>query len=296
MTDPQAALKELRLKHSFFVGIDSDGCAFDTMELKHKECFIPNTVYYYGLQSVSKYVREVAEFVNLYSEWRGINRFPGLKMTVDLLAARPEVERRGTRLRNMDTLGRFIESGKPLSNPSLSEEVATTGDPDLRLALEWSESVNRDIARMVHGVSPFPGVRECLEELSGRADMMVVSATPMSALKSEWEEHDLTRYVALLAGQEFGSKKETLAAAVRAGVSRDKMLVIGDAPGDLQAARANGCLFYPIVPGDEEASWSRLLEEGLEKFFSGRFAGEYELARIETFLDRLPSTPPWRQR
>ena len=37
-------------KHDFLVGIDSDGCAFDTMEVKHKECFIPNIINSYGLQ------------------------------------------------------------------------------------------------------------------------------------------------------------------------------------------------------------------------------------------------------
>ena len=47
------------------------------MELKHKECFIPNTINYWGLQGVSKYAREAAEFVNLYSKSRGVNRFPG---------------------------------------------------------------------------------------------------------------------------------------------------------------------------------------------------------------------------
>jgi hypothetical protein len=47
-------------KHDYLVGIDSDGCAFDTMELKHKECFIPNIINYFELQGVSKYARETA--------------------------------------------------------------------------------------------------------------------------------------------------------------------------------------------------------------------------------------------
>ena len=58
---------EITPTKDFFVGVDSDGCAFDTMELKHKECFIPHTISYYNLQSVSKYAREAAEFVDLYS-------------------------------------------------------------------------------------------------------------------------------------------------------------------------------------------------------------------------------------
>ena len=86
--DPAKELKEFKPKHKFFVGIDSDGCAFDTMEIKHKECFIPNIIQYWGLQAVSKYAREAAEFVNLYSEWRGINRFPAIMMVFDLLRDR----------------------------------------------------------------------------------------------------------------------------------------------------------------------------------------------------------------
>ena len=52
---------QLERERDFFVGIDSDGCVFDTMELKHKECFIPAFIQHYGLQGVSKYAREAAE-------------------------------------------------------------------------------------------------------------------------------------------------------------------------------------------------------------------------------------------
>src|SRR3990172_7497588 len=95
---------QLTRQHDFLVGIDSDGCAFDTMELKHKECFIPNIVKFFDLQSVSKYAREAAEFVNLYSKWRGINRFPALLMVIDLLADRPEVVRSGVQLPDLSEL------------------------------------------------------------------------------------------------------------------------------------------------------------------------------------------------
>ena len=47
-------LVEFEPKHSFFVGIDSDGCAFDAMEIKHKECFIPNIIKSYNLAAISK--------------------------------------------------------------------------------------------------------------------------------------------------------------------------------------------------------------------------------------------------
>ena len=61
-------LRTSSASRDFFIGIDSDGCVFDTMEVKHKECFIPNIIKHYGLAAISKYVREAAELINLYSQ------------------------------------------------------------------------------------------------------------------------------------------------------------------------------------------------------------------------------------
>ena len=44
---------------------------------------------YFGLQPVSKYAREVWDFVNLYSKTRGVNRFPALIRALNLLRVRP---------------------------------------------------------------------------------------------------------------------------------------------------------------------------------------------------------------
>ena len=97
MTDYKAALRSLESSREFFVGIDSDGCAFDSMELKHKECFCPNTINYFELQAVSKYAREAWDFVNLYSRTRGCNRFLALLYVLEYLRQRPEVQRRVSR-------------------------------------------------------------------------------------------------------------------------------------------------------------------------------------------------------
>ena len=70
--------------------------------------------------------------------------------------------------------------------------------------------------------------------------------------------------------------------------------MIGDAPGDLKAARANDALFYPVNPGDEAASWQRFRDEAAEKFFSGQYAGAYEKALIDEFMGYLPAKPPWQ--
>jgi phosphoglycolate phosphatase-like HAD superfamily hydrolase len=293
-SSPQDRLLAFKRQHSYFVGIDSDGCVFDTMEIKHKECFIPNIIKYWKLQAISKYARAAAEFVNLYSKWRGINRFPALTKAFELLRDWPEPMRRGVKLINWTPLQNWIDSGATLGNPALEVEVAKTGDPILRLTLEWSKAVNRSIAEMVEGVPPFPYLRESVEKLSRRADIICVSATPGEALEREWQEHNIAKYAAVICGQEMGSKKEHLKLAAGGKYEKDCVLMIGDAPGDLSAARANGALFFPVNPGHEEESWERFNREAIERFFNHTYAGAYEASLIAEFETLLPATPPWQ--
>ena len=293
-SSPKDKLLAFRAQHTFFVGIDSDGCVFDTMEIKHKECFIPNIIKHWNLQAISKYARAAAEFVNLYSKWRGINRFPALTRALELLRDWPEPMRRGAKLPDWAPLQKWIDSGATLGNPALEAEVAKSGDPVLKRTLDWSKAVNKAIAEMVEGVPPFPFFRESVEKLSKKADIICVSATPGEALEREWREHDIARYAAVIAGQEMGSKKEHLKLAAGSKYEKDHVLMIGDAPGDLAAARANGALFYPINPGHEDASWERFLNEAADRFFNGTYAGEYEAKLIAEFEKLLPETPPWK--
>jgi phosphoglycolate phosphatase-like HAD superfamily hydrolase len=280
---------EIEPQHEFFVGIDSDGCVFDSMELKHKECFIPNIINHYDLQAISKYAREAAEFVNLYSKSRGINRFPALIETLEWLQRRPEVKARGVQIEIPRTLVDWIQAETKLGNPALEKKVTETGDPELQRALRWSIAVNETVAGMVRGVPPFPMVKESLAKLRDSADMVVCSATPNEALEAEWSEHDLRPFVVAICGQEAGSKKETLANASK--YAADKSLMIGDAPGDFKAAQANQTLFYPINPGNEEASWQRFHDEAIDKFLSGSFAGDYQRKLLEEFDSYLPEQP-----
>jgi phosphoglycolate phosphatase-like HAD superfamily hydrolase len=278
--------------HEFLVGVDSDGCVFDSMELKHKECFVPAFINHYELQGVSKYAREAAEFVNLYSKSRGVNRFPGLVEQLDWLRRRPEVRSRGVHVPKAEGLVKWMASESKLGNPALEKAVAATGDPDLKQALAWSLAVNKSIAEMVRGVPPFPNVRACLDRLAEHADMLVCSQTPNAALEAEWNEHGIASYVQAICGQEIGSKKETLAAG-KDIYKPENTLMIGDAPGDYKAAVANNALFFPINPGHEEASWTRLLEEGIERFLTGTYAGVYQKQLLEEFDSYLPERPPW---
>ena len=293
--DPQKPLKEFKSRHRFFIGIDSDGCVFDTMEIKHKECFIPNIIKHWTLQAVSKYAREAGEFVNLYSKWRGVNRWPALTKVFDLLEERPEVQRRGVRIPRVQPIRDWIERETKLSNASLAAQVEETGDEILKKGLAWSEAVNATIADMVYGVPPFPLFRESLEKMTAQADTIVVSQTPNEALEREWEEHDIARHVAIIAGQERGSKTEHIRLASQGKYENGRVLMIGDAPGDMKAARTNNALFFPVNPGAEEASWERFHDEALDRFFAGTYAGDYEQALVDEFEKLLPEVPPWKR-
>jgi len=291
----QDDLKSFKPKRDFFIGIDSDGCAFDTMEIKHKECFIPNIIKHWGLQPVSKHGRAAAEFVNLYSKWRGINRFPALIMTFDLLREWPDVQKRHVEIPQAQPLRDWIGRETKLGNPALKAEVERTGDPVLKQALDWSKAVNASVEDIVKGVPPFPFVRESLDKASPRADIMVVSATPGEALQREWAEHNIDKYAAFIAGQELGSKAEHLKFTAGGKYAPSHILMIGDAPGDFKAARANNALFYPVKPGQEDESWERFFNEALDRFFAGTYADNYEAALIREFDALLPETPPWKK-
>jgi phosphoglycolate phosphatase-like HAD superfamily hydrolase len=296
IANPAQPLIDLKPTKPFFIGIDSDGCAFDTMEIKHKECFIPNIIKHFGLQAVSRYAREAAEFVNLYSKWRGINRFPAVAMVLDLLEERREVAERRVTIPRMPAMRAWIAREKRPGNPALEKAVAqANGDEkaELEHVLAWSRAVNAAVADIVHDVPPFPFVRESLEKAFTRADMIVVSATPGEALEREWAEHEVARYVAVIAGQEMGKKGEHLTMAAAGKYPEDRILMVGDAPGDMEAARDNNALFYPVNPGREAESWHRFHDEALDRFFAGTYKGEYEDALVEDFVKRLPEIPPW---
>ena len=292
--DPQEQLKALQATHEFCICIDSDGCVFDSMEIKHKECFCPAFINHFDLQPIAKYARETWEFVNLYSKTRGCNRFIGVTHTLALLAERADVKKRQVTLPAMQSLLTLIQQETKLGNPALIATLAQTPNADLQRVLDWSMDLNNAIEKIVRNVPPFPGVRACLDKSIAQADVLVVSQTPCEALEREWEEHDITKYARLIAGQEMGTKTEHITYATKGKYAPEKVLMIGDAPGDYQAALANNALCFPINPGLEEASWSELLSTGLDHFFNGTFAGEYQQQLITSFEKLLPQAPPWK--
>ena len=299
--DPAQPLKDFEPRHEFFVGIDSDGCAFDTMGIKQRECFCPWLIGYFGLQPVAQAARECKEFADLFSKTRGANRHKTAKRIIaELLPNHPMTKARGFNVPQYPHYFAWVDDPNSLlSNDGLREAVEAATDPEARkeleLALAWSEKVNEVIGQIVRGMPPFPYVRESLEKMQPLADIIVVSATPNEALQREWAEHGIARYAAVIAGQEMGKKAQHLEYATRGRYEKNHVLMIGDAPGDMKAARANDALFYPINPGNEVESWRRFHDEAFEKFINGEYAGEYEEKLIAEFDSYLPERPPWEK-
>ena len=276
----------------FLIGIDSDGCVFDTMEVKHKECFTPNVIKYFGLAGVSKYAREACDFVNLYSKSRGINRFPALIEELEWTAARPEVLARGVKIAIPQSVRDWIASGAQAGQSVAGEGREGDGRPGPEAPLEWSRAVNRAVEEIVHDVPPFPFVRPCLEKMVAQADVLVVSATPHEALQREWDEHDLAQYVVAICGQEIGTKKECLQAARQYPPCH--ALMIGDAPGDHKAAGPTAPCSSPSIPARKKAVGSDFWTKGCDRFFAGTFAGKYQDELLAEFDRYLPEQPPWK--
>src|SRR2546425_967918 len=122
MIDPAQILRGFQPTKEFFIGLDSDGCIFDSMEIKHKECFTPMFIKHFDLQAVSKYARECWDFVNLYSKTRGANRFPALARALTLLRERPQVQARKVHVADTRALEEWIARESKLGNATLAAE------------------------------------------------------------------------------------------------------------------------------------------------------------------------------
>jgi len=293
--EPSARLADIgsyEKKNEWLVCIDSDGCAMDTMEIKHKECFCTAFIECFGLQGIAKYAREAWDYTNLYSKTRGAYRMKTLVSSMELLAARPEVQKRGFRVPDMTPMKEWMAACSVLSDATLRAYHEEHPDPLFETVLAWSAEVNRRVKRVVHDVPPFPFVKESLKKLFGNADIAVVSATPTAALQKEWAEHGVDTYTSFIAGQEYGAKRDVIEKLGK-DYQKDHILMIGDALGDYQAAKGAGAMFYPICPNEEDASWEEFYTRVSDLFL----AGAYTEAVQKTYLDRLdrvlPDQPSW---
>ena len=272
------ALEDYKRVRSLAVCVDSDGCAMDTMNIKHIRCFGPCMVAEWGLEAWQDAILRRWNVINLYSGTRGINRFKGLAMALK------EIDRQYTPIDGVEVLCAWAESAPELSNDAVEKQAEQ--HPVFRKALAWSRAVNASIEKLPQEeIKPFEGVAEALKAAHAQADVVVVSSANPEAVRAEWKRFELLEHVDLLCTQEMGSKAYCISMLKKKGY--DAILMCGDAPGDDAAAAENDVLYYPILVNREDESWKRFLEEGLPHFLRGEFAGPYQQSLRDEFNANL---------
>lgn len=270
------------VKHSdYMVCIDSDGCAMDTMEVKHRECFGPQWIYTYGLEDRFDECMKLWLDINLYSITRGINRFKGLALSLE------EMERRGCRFEGLEEFVAWTKEAKELSNPALLALAQKSNSECVEKALLWSVRTNRAIHNLPAEDKPFDNVKKTMDIMCEKADLAAVSSANGEAVEAEWTKHELKDDCRVLLCQEAGSKAYCIGEMVKKGYDTDKILMVGDAPGDRDAAVKNGVWYYPILVGKEGYSWDRLRNEAFPKLLDGSFDKEYQKKLIQEFEHNL---------
>ncbi len=299
MVTPEQLLIDMKPSKEFLVAIDSDGCAFDAMGIKQRECFCPMMIAYFDLQPVAEAARECKMFADLFSKTRGANRHKTIaRILTELLPSHPMVKARNFKVPEFHYYCQWVNNPESLlSDAGLKQAIEASTDSQereqLQRALKWSRRVNEMVTEIVKDVPPFAFVRESLKKMSSAADIIVCSATPIEALQREWAEHGLAQYVKVIAGQEMGSKAQHLAIVSKDKYDTNNIIMLGDALGDLVAAKQNNVLFYPIIPGKEDASWKTFHDEAFDKFMASGYAGAYENDAIAEFEQCLPENPSW---
>ena len=268
-------------RHDYLVCVDSDGCAMDTMDCKHIHCFGPCMVAEWGLQEWEQPILARWNEINLYSMTRGINRFKGLCMALT------EIDAQYTAIDHLADLQAWVDSGAAPSNDALQKAIDETSSPMLSKALSWSRAVNAAIDALPEALKrPFTGAKKGLTAASRFADVAIVSSANRDAVMEEWTKYGLLDHVDIMLAQDCGSKAHCIAEMMKFGYAPDHVLMVGDAPGDRDAARQNGVYYYPILVRQEAESWAELQSNGFARLQSGDY-GPYEAERMAAFLQNL---------
>lgn len=268
-------------QHDFLVCIDSDGCAMDTMNVKHFKCFGPEWIKQYGLEAVEEEGLAYWNDINLFTKRRGINRFKGLAM--GLLWAREK----GYEIEGLDEFVTWTEEAKELSNPALIAYCQKKYNPCMENALLWSIHVNRSITELPKDDKPFENVKDTMDMMCQKADLTAVSSANGEAVETEWTKHGLKEDCRVLLSQEAGSKAYCINKLLELGYDKKKTLMVGDAPGDRDSAFKNGVWFFPIIVNKEGESWKRLKEEAFSKLVDGTFDQAYQDELLDAFEKAL---------
>ncbi len=262
-------IENYQKKKQFLVCVDSDGCAMDTMDIKHKKCFGPCLIETWNLQQWGEEILSRWYEINLYSELRGINRFKGLAIALK------EINDKYIVIEALDSFLNWVEGTTELSNESLIEHISKNKTICLEKSLNWSVNLNKRIKELLPQEKlPFDHVKEVLKQVHQYADIAIVSSANYEAVREEWSENGLLSHIDLLLSQNIGSKSHCIHELLAKGYEANHVIMIGDAPGDEKAADENNVLFYPILVRQEADSWYEFSEHALGKFLQQDYGDE----------------------
>ena len=272
-------------KHDFLVCVDSDGCVMDTMNCKHFRCFGPCMVTEWGLEAWKEAILDRWNVINLFSMTRGINRFKGLAMALG------EIDRQYQLIPGIAALQHWADTAPALSNAGVSKAAAEATDPDAKLvfekALSWSKAVNAAIVELDEALKvPYEGAKEGLAAAHSFADVAMVSSANRDAVEEEWGKFGPLEHTDVVLAQDVGSKAACIRQMLKFGYDPDNVIMVGDAPGDCDAAEKNGIHYYPILVNHEKESWDEAAAVAFEKLRTGAYAA-YGAEKKTQFLKNL---------
>ena len=272
-------------KHDYLVCVDSDGCVMDTMNCKHFHCFGPCMVTEWGLEEWKDEILDRWNVINLFSMTRGINRFKGLAMALG------EINAKYKPLEGIAYLQHWADTAPALSNDAVAAAAANAASQEAKMvfekALSWSKAVNASIVKLPEELKvPYDGAKEGLAAAHTFADVAMVSSANRDAVEEEWGKFGLLEHTDIVLAQDIGSKAACIAEMLKFGYDLDKVVMIGDAPGDCDAAEKNHVWYYPILVNHEKASWDEAIATAFAKLQAGEYA-EYEVRKKKEFLANL---------
>ena len=272
-------------KHDYLVCVDSDGCVMDTMNCKHFRCFGPCMITEWGLEEWKEEILDRWNEINLFSMTRGINRFKGRAMALK------EIDGKYKPITGVDALVHWADTAPALSNDGAAKAAAEATDPAakevLLKALSWSKAVNAAIVELPEELKvPYDGAKEGLAAAHQFADVAMVSSANRDAVEEEWGKFGLLEHTDIVLAQDVGSKAACIAEMLKFGYDVNKVVMVGDAPGDCDAAEKNGVHYYPILVNHEKESWDEAINIGFGKLQSGAYT-EYGAEMKQKFLHNL---------
>ena len=272
-------------KHDYLVCVDSDGCVMDTMNCKHFHCFGPCMVDEWELGEWKDAILDRWNVINLFSMTRGVNRFKGLAMALS------EIHEQYTPIAGIDALRHWADTAPALSNDAVAKAADEATDPNAKLvlskALSWSKAVNAAIVQLDESLKvPYNGAKEGLAAAHVFADVAMVSSANRDAVEEEWGKFGLLEHTDIVLAQDVGSKAACIAEMLKFGYDPDKVVMVGDAPGDCDAAERNGVHYYSILVNHEKESWDEAIAVAFGKLQDGSYAA-YGAEKKQEFLRNL---------